>query len=78
MKEIGDIYYRGGEGVPGDVAEAKRWYEKVAAAGNSRAMTDIGSSYYYGYPPPVDVAEAKRWYEKAAALGDQYAQSSTR
>jgi TPR repeat protein len=43
-----------------DYAEAKRWYEKAVAAGNSQAMTNIGDFYRNGYGVTQDLAEAKR------------------
>ena len=65
MLKIGSFYLNGFV-VTKDYAQAKRWYEKAAAAGNSDAMKEIGDIYYRGGEGvPVDVAEAKRWYEKA-------------
>jgi uncharacterized protein len=56
-------------GVLQDYAEAKRWYEKAAAAGEPTAMINIGGLYQHGMGVRQDYAEAKRWYEKAAASG---------
>ena len=47
MKELGNLYYVG-NGVTKDYAEAKRWYEKAAAAGNSTAMSNLGNLYDAG------------------------------
>ena len=52
-----------------DYAEAKRWYEKAAAAGDLVAM-NIGMFYRNGNGVTQDYAEAKRWYEKAATAGN--------
>jgi TPR repeat protein len=53
-----------------DYAEAKRWYEKAAAAGDLVAMNNIGMFYRNGNGVTQDYAEAKRWYEKAATAGN--------
>ena len=47
-----------------DYAEAKRWYEKGAAAGNSGAMSSLGYIYELGEGVTKDYVEAKRWFEK--------------
>ena len=68
MFNIGTLYDNG-KGVQQDYAEAKRWYEKAAAAGLSNAMFMIGFLYDTGKGVRQDYSEAKRWYEKAAAAG---------
>jgi TPR repeat protein len=52
-----------------DYAEARRWYEKAAAAGNAAAMTNLGWLYDNGQGVPQDYVAARHWYEKAAAAG---------
>jgi uncharacterized protein len=51
------------------LAEAKRWFEKAAAAGEPSAMFRLGLLYGNGNGVKQDYAEAKRWFEKAAAAG---------
>jgi hypothetical protein len=53
-----------------DYAEARRWYEKAAAAGETAAMTNLGLLYNAGHGVPQDYAAARSWYEKAAATGN--------
>jgi uncharacterized protein len=74
MTLLGNIYYSG-HGVPQDYAEAKRWYEIAAAAGNSNAMIGLGDLYRDGRGVTKSVADARAWYQKAAAAGSPQAQS---
>jgi TPR repeat protein len=68
MNGLGVLYAKA-EGVPLNYAEAKRWYEKSAALGESWAMFNLGLLYEFGQGVSADRDEARRWYEKAAALG---------
>jgi TPR repeat protein len=56
-----------------DYAEARRLYEKAAAAGYAMAMNNIGALHEVGDGVPVSYAEAFRWYDKAAAAGEPVA-----
>jgi tetratricopeptide (TPR) repeat protein len=56
-----------------DHAEARRLYDKAAAAGYAMAMNNIGGSYEGGEGVPVNYAEAARWYGKAVAAGEPVA-----
>jgi tetratricopeptide (TPR) repeat protein len=56
-----------------DFAEARRLYEKAAAAGYAMAMNNIGALYEGGNGTPVNYAEAARWYGKAVAAGEPIA-----
>ena len=47
-----------------DFAEARRLYDKAAAAGYPMAMNNIGGMYEGGYGVRVDYAEAARWYRR--------------
>jgi TPR repeat protein len=40
MVNLGNLYLNG-NGVPKDYAEARKWYEKAAAAGNEVAKTNL-------------------------------------
>jgi TPR repeat protein len=53
---------------PPDLAEARRWYEKAATAGNTEAMTNLGNLLANQLDPP-DLAGARFWHEKAAGAG---------
>jgi tetratricopeptide (TPR) repeat protein len=65
MNAIANMYLNG-YGMPQNYGEARRWYEKSAATGNSPiAMNNLGAFYENGRGVSQDYAEAKRWYEKA-------------
>src|SRR5262249_50768359 len=49
--------------------EARRWYEKAAVAGDSRAMYALGRMYYVGLGGAQDYQQARHWYEQAAVAG---------
>jgi TPR repeat protein len=53
-----------------DYAEAKRWYEKAAAAGLGMAMRNLGDMYRDGLGVTKSVADARIWYQKAMAAGN--------
>ena len=40
MNNLGNLYFYG-NGVPQDYAEARKWYEKAAAAGNEVAKANL-------------------------------------
>jgi tetratricopeptide (TPR) repeat protein len=56
-----------------DYAEARRHYEKAAAAGYAMAMNNIGALYEGGSGVAKNYDEAARWYGKAAAAGEPIA-----
>ena len=57
-----------------DFAEARRLYDKAAAAGYRMAMNNIGAMYEDGHQgQPHDHAEAVKWYTKAADAGEPVA-----
>jgi hypothetical protein len=56
-----------------DYAEARRLYEKAAAAGYAMAMNNIGAMYEGGSGVAMNYNEAARWYGKAAAAGEPIA-----
>jgi hypothetical protein len=56
-----------------DYAEARRLYDKAAAAGYAMAMNNIGATYEEGEGVARNYAEAFRWYSKAAAAGEPIA-----
>jgi localization factor PodJL len=58
-----------GEGVPRDIAEARRWTERAAAAGNRAAMHDLGVYYANGEGVQASMSTAAEWFRRAAELG---------
>ena len=47
---------------------ARNWYEKAAAQGNTGAQYNLGVLYDEGKGVTQDYGQARAWYEKAAAL----------
>jgi hypothetical protein len=56
-----------------DYAEARRLFEKAAAAGYAMAMNNIGALYEGGSGVPKNYVESARWYGKAVAAGEPIA-----
>jgi hypothetical protein len=56
-----------------DFAEARRLYEKAAAANHPMAMNNIGALYEGGTGVPKNYTESARWYGKAVAAGEPIA-----
>ena len=56
-----------------DFAEARRLYDKAAAAGYAMAFNNIGALYESGLGVHVDYAQAVSWYKKAADAGEPIA-----
>ena len=63
-------FYLCGIGVTKDYSEAKRWFEKAAAAGHAYAMIQLGGLYRDGLGVTKSVADARTWYQKAADAGN--------
>ncbi|MBQ3341859.1 MAG: sel1 repeat family protein [Kiritimatiellae bacterium] len=64
-----------GQGVDKNEAEALKWYQKAAEAGNSYAQANMGVFCQAGSCGMTkDLAKAAEWYEKAAKQGNAYAQ----
>jgi localization factor PodJL len=62
--------YAEGRGMPADMAEAAKWYEKSAEAGFAPAQYRIGNMYEKGTGVARDLAKSRGWYEKAAGEGN--------
>jgi uncharacterized protein len=76
MMNLGDIYFNGDSGVAKDYTEARRWYEKAAAAGDASAAIEVGWLHLKGYGVPKDQGEARRCWRKAADLGSAAAMAA--
>jgi TPR repeat protein len=59
-----------------DLAAARHWYQKAAAAGDALAMNNLGAMLNKGEGGPKDAVEARRWYEKSSALGYKLAKEN--
>lgn len=56
-----------------DYTEARRLYDRAAAAGYPMALNNIGGMYEGGQGVRADNAEAARWYRKAVEAGEPIA-----
>jgi hypothetical protein len=83
MSESGDaeaqwqlgVRYHNGEGVPGNDAEAIRWFQKAAEQGNVAAEAALGAYYWAGRGVPEDLSKAYFWSAIALAQGDENSKS---
>jgi|GEM_PF-3099328 len=69
------IWYRDGNGLKQDYAEARQWFELAAQHGTAvgaTAMNALGLMYYEGQGVEKNYEEAHQWFLKAAALGNKY------
>jgi uncharacterized protein len=53
------------------VEEGLRWYERAAAAGDTKAMRVLGDAYKHGKGVTKDPAVSGAWYRKAATSGTE-------
>jgi TPR repeat protein/serine/threonine protein kinase len=65
--------YLDGRGLEKNTAEAKRWMELGAQAGNARCMGTLGYFHETGIGTAKNIEQARAWYKKAADAGDQRA-----
>ena len=72
---LGIIYYYG-YGVPKDVGEALKWYQKTAEQGSVDAQFTLGFLYYEGRGVPQDYVQAHMWFNLAEAQGDKDTQET--
>jgi TPR repeat protein len=67
---IGELYERGGPGVPKDIDEAVNWYRKAVFEGDDAiGHVGLGRAYYSGLGIPRDPALALKHLERAVSLG---------
>ncbi len=67
--DLSKAYMTGTLGVKKDEAESRRWTERAAQAGDSRAMHNLGLSYFHGSGGPMNKTTAAQWFRRAADLG---------
>jgi len=65
--------YRGGLGLPADLAAAARWYRRAAEQGEAVAQLNLGDLYSRGVGVPRDLVRAHLWLSLAAAQGRRWA-----
>jgi len=66
---LGRLYEEGGAGLAKNPAEARRWYERAANAGDRGAMHNVGLMYFEGLGGAKNLTSAAQWFRKAANLG---------
>ena len=72
MFRLGDFYQNGCEllGIPVNLQQAAKWYEKAADLGNMYAQNSLGILCYLGIGVPKNYRKAAQLYQKAADQGD--------
>ena len=60
----------------GQFEEALQDFQRAAAAGDGRAMNDVGVLFYEGHGVAKDYRRAWEWYEKGAAAGNAEAMAN--
>jgi localization factor PodJL len=66
---LGGLYKTGRAGVPRDLTQARRWFERAAAGGDRTAMHETAMMNYNGEGGPVNRTAAAQWFRRAADLG---------
>ena len=67
--DLSKAYLTGTLGVKKDEAESRRWTERAAQAGDSRAMHNLGLAFFHGSGGPTNKTTAAQWFRRAADLG---------
>lgn len=67
--DLSKAYLTGTLGVKKDEAESRRWTERAAQAGDSRAMHNLGLAFFHGNGGPMNKTTAAQWFRRAADLG---------
>jgi len=66
---LAKMYEVGEGGVKKDLAEARRWTERAATAGEARAMHNLALYYYKGEGGERNSTKAASWFRRASDLG---------
>ena len=75
QNDLGVLYAKG-QGVPQNDVKAAKWYEKAAAQGLIRALSNLGLAYVMGQGVPQNDAMALKLFSLAAESGDGGARSN--
>jgi len=68
LREIGDWYYNGENGLRKSPTDAVTWYLKAAEEGNDLALRKLGEMFEFGEGVAPDHEKALEWIGKADAL----------
>ena len=71
---LAKLYENGSSGLKKDPAEARRWTERAAQTGDSKAMHNLALYWFEGSGGPKDPAQAADWFKRAAERGVQDSQ----
>ena len=71
---LAKLYENGSSGLAKDPAEARRWTERAAQTGDSKAMHNLALYWFEGSGGPKDPAQAADWFKRAAERGVQDSQ----
>jgi len=66
---LAKLYETGEAGLTKDMAEARRWTQRAAEAGEAKAMHNLALYYVEGAGGPKNTTTAARWFRRAAELG---------
>ncbi len=66
---LSKLYENGEGGLKKDAVEARRWTERAAQGGESRAMHNLAIAYFYGNGGTKNSTVASQWFKRAADLG---------
>lgn len=71
---LAKLHETGASGVKKDPAEARRWTERAANGGDSKAMHNLALYYFEGTGGPPNPVSAATWFRRAAEAGLQDSQ----
>ena len=66
---LAKLYENGEAGLKKNIAEARRWTERAAQAGDRKAMHNLGLYYFEGAGGSKNSTTAAQWFRRAADLG---------
>ncbi len=67
------LLYEHGRGVPRDLQEAFKWYQRAAERGAVPAQHNLGTMYASGAAVKRDLVQAYKWFHIAAVAGFELA-----
>lgn len=71
---LAKLFETGGSGVRKDPAEARRWTQRAADAGDAKAMHNLALYWFEGAGGAKDPTQAADWFKRAADRGVQDSQ----
>lgn len=68
MVTLGRAYAVGGDFVGQDLAEARKWFERAAEAGDADSQYQVATFYLTGSGGPQDIDKASQWFQRALGI----------